>query len=212
MIIGQLSMPSKSNELNVFLDLDRTLFNTSLFDEERWKLLARLYPEVIDLETEQARQTKFYVYRGKLYFYDFSAHMKNLGLDVERIYRQITDSHLADGRLEHQGVLRLINFLRGLGQVQVLTFGAEDYQSLKISLCPSLRNVKSIITDQEKGVFFRSHSHLPGEVWMIDDKPIDNLPASVNFIQASMDGLEIKEQDWPVIDDLMKIPQIIGER
>ena len=75
------------SELNVFLDLDRTLFNTSLFDEERWKLLARLYPEVIDLETEQARQTKFYVYRGKLYFYDFKSHY--IALNGEEIIEEL---------------------------------------------------------------------------------------------------------------------------
>ena len=96
---------------------------------------------MIDLPSEWARQREFYVYHGELYFYDFTAHMTALGLDVNDVYERLRTSELADGRLEYEGVRALVEWARERGDVRILTFEPEDYQSLKLALCPSLRDV-----------------------------------------------------------------------
>lgn len=195
--------------LVVYVDLDRTLFQTSLFDRERWQLLASWYPELIDLEVEPLRQSDFYEYRGELYFYDFTAHMKELGLDVADVYERIRSSVLADGRLEYAGVREVIDWVRQRGVVRVLTFGPDDYQSLKIALCPSLRDVECNITGEEKSAYFRTLHASTDELWMVDDKIIRGLPEYVRYVQASLDGGAVMQQKWPVIKQLMELPHII---
>ncbi len=206
-------MPSKPNpEFKVYLDLDRTLFQTNLFDRLRWQLLAEWYPEKIDLAKDPLRQSDFYVYRGELYFYDFTTHMRTLGLDVSEVYARLRVSSLADGRLEYTGVRELVEWIRERGEVRVLTFGPENYQSLKIALCPSLRDVETIITGEEKSIFFHSLDASTEEIWMVDDKPIRNLPQNVHFVQANLDGAEVAEQSWPVITELSELPEVISMR
>ena len=199
-------MLSKSdNDLNVYLDLDRTLFQTDLFDKLRWQLLAKWYPDKIDLAVESQRQPKFYEYRGELYFYNFSAHMMELDISTTEVYEKIRTSELADGRLEYAGVFELINWIRERGEVRVLTFGPENYQSLKVSLCPSLKDVEVIITGEEKSAYFNTLTDKSAEIWMVDDKPIRNLPENVRFVQANLDGAKLPQQDWPVIEKLSEL-------
>ena len=199
------------NQLHTYLDLDRTLFRTGVFDEQRWKLLAKWYPDIISLDIESTRQSEFYVHRQELYFYDFSAHMNSLNIDTSEIYERLRTSELADGRLEYDGVRKLVEWLRMRGNVRVLTFGSEDYQSLKVALCPSLYDVEIVITGDEKGMYFRSLDTSTKNVWMIDDKPIRNLPRNIQFVQANMDGELPTTQQWPMIERLIDIPGIIGE-
>lgn len=199
--------------LTVFLDLDRTLFQTDLFDELRWELLAQWYPEVIDLPSEWARQREFYVYHGELYFYDFTAHMAALGLEVDEVYERLRTSELADGRLEYEGVRALVEWARERGDVRILTFGPEDYQSLKLALCPSLRDVPVHRTLEEKGGFFRSLSHdAADEVWMVDDKLIPELPEYVHDVQADVERKVVEQQDWAVITELAELPGVIAAK
>ena len=197
--------------LTVFLDLDRTLFQTDLFDELRWELLAQWYPEVIDLPSEWARQREFYVYHGELYFYDFTAHMAALGLEVDEVYERLRTSELADGRLEYEGVRALVEWIRERGDVRILTFGPEDYQSLKLALCPSLRDVPVHRTLEEKGGFFRSLAHdAADEVWMVDDKLIPELPEYVHYVQADVEQKGVEQQGWAVVTDLAELPGVIA--
>lgn len=204
-------MLNRSNlGLNVYLDLDRTLFQTDLFDKLRWQLLAKWYPGKFDLATESSRQSDYYVYSGRLYFYDFSAHMMELEIDPDEVYGKIRRSDLADGRLEYAGVLELVEWIHERGEVRVLTFGPENYQSLKIALCPSLRDVETIITGEEKSKYFDSLPDKTSDIWMVDDKPIPDLPQNVHFVQANLDGAEVAEQSWPVIKNLPELPLTIA--
>ena len=167
--------------MDIYLDVDRTLFNTDLFDELRWSMLRREYS--VDTQ-ERARQKRFFVHNDGMYYYDFFAHMKDIGLEPREVYSALSQSELGDGRLEYKGVSELISWIRERGTVRLLTYGADDYQRLKVALCPSLENLEIIATRRGKGHFFRKQPMQEG-VWMVDDKPIgDELPDSVNFIQA----------------------------
>lgn len=188
----------------LFLDLDRTLFRTSEFDQAKWPLIAARYPQ-IDAAWERARQSDFYVTDATsgMYYYDFLAHVRALALPEDEVMHLLQASMLGDGRLEYKGVSELVAWARTATDLAVLTYGPVDYQLLKANLCPSLRGVEIITTLQPKHHFFATllAEHPGGEVWMVDDKAIGaELPAGVRFIQAAgYNDLPVPEAAaWPV--------------
>lgn len=175
-----------SVELN--LDLDRTAVKTGEFDKQKWSLLQRWYPKInINAEAELANQRKFYVKHGTMEYYDFSGHLRALGLPDKEVFERLSNSELADGRFEYEGLPELLDWAREHGTVQVLTFGEEPYQRLKSGLCPSLRDIEIITTMFPKGEFFMDRQPQPEvQAWMVDDKPIGHeLPWYVKFIQVT---------------------------
>ena len=195
--------------LNLFLDLDRTLFRTSELDEAEWGLLGRQFG--IDSEAELARRTDFYVRSEKAYYYDFAAHVRAAGLDEKAAFAFLLQSELADGRMEYDGVAELVAWARQRGSVSVLTYGPANYQRFKAALCPSFKEAEIITTLQSKSEYFREQCPT-GEVWMVDDKPIGgDLPDNVRFIQtAEYNGIAAPEHPaWPVATALGQIPEIV---
>lgn len=167
----------------VYLDLDRTLYRTSLATKEKWRVVSEWYPHIDGAEAHAA-QHDFYVYDESAYAYDFSAHVAGLGLNVPEAYEILRQSELADGRLEYDGVAELVAHARTIGDVQVLTYGMDDYQRLKASLCPSLASVPVVTTLRPKGEFLQDK----GDVWLVDDKPLaGELPPNVRFIRVCHD-------------------------
>lgn len=203
-------------EPQIFLDLDRTLFRTAEFDQEKWQFLAERYPAVILPERERGRQSEFYRYDGELYAYDFKAHLEALGLDPQLVKIELLQSPLADGHLEYTGAGELAAWAKNRDRAVILTYGDAWYQRLKRDLCPGLRGVEFITTLRPKAEFFQellAAGKLTGDVWMVDDKPIgDELPAGVRFIQALLDGQpDPVKSAWPVARTLAQIPDIISQ-
>lgn len=168
----------------IYLDLDRTLYRTDAAGAAVWKRVHELYPS-----TEQGDghdwQRKFYVHKGDAYAYDFTAHVTTLGLDAEEVYQKLRATNLTDGRFEYDGTQRLVRWLQTFAEVRVLTYGIDDYQRFKASLCPSLVDVPVETTLGEKGEYLQDK----GDVWLVDDKPLhDRLPANVRFIQVLHDA------------------------
>ena len=195
--------------LNLFLDLDRTLFRTSELDAAEWGLLGQQFG--IDSEAELKRRTDFYVRTEKAYYYDFAAHVQAAELGEEAVFSFLLQSTLADGRMEYDGVAELVAWARQRGTVHVLTYGPANYQRFKAALCPSLKEAEIITTLQSKSEYFREQRPT-GEVWMVDDKPIgDDLPDTVRFIQtAEYNGIAAPEHPaWPVATALGQIPGIV---
>lgn len=198
----------------IYLDLDRTLFRTSEFDEHRWQLLEQWFPEVIVAEREWSRRTEFFVYNDALYAYDFAAHMRALGLDAVAIMRRLQQSSLADGQLEYEGTAELLAWAKSQGDVTILTYGPGNYQRLKAALCPSLEGVAVVTTLRPKHEYFRALT-LDDVVWMVDDKPIGvELPAEVRFIQvAGYNGLPVPDEaPWPVATTLSAVVALIKQQ
>lgn len=199
---------------HLFIDLDRTLFRTTEFDQQRWQLLEQWFPEVVSAEQERPRQYEFFVHSGELYAYEFTAHLQALGLDVSAVLERLRQSALADGRLEYEGTAQLIAWAQQQGEVTVLTYGPDEYQRLKAALCPSLREVTVVTTLRPKHEYFYELT-LEGEVWMVDDKPIgDELPAGVRFIQAAgYNALPVPDgAAWPVATTLADVSAIIEQQ
>ncbi len=170
--------------LKVCVDIDRTLYNTVLGVELQWRKIAEMYPGV-DSEVEVRRQAEFYVYAEISYYYDLSAHVADLGLDVDEVYQALVSSELADGRLQYKGADELMSWLKGHAEVFSVTYGKDDIQRLKASLCPALEGVEIITTLGHKADYLRDQ----GEVWLVDDKTLgENRLENVKFIQVAIEG------------------------
>lgn len=190
----------------VYLDLDRTLFKTADMDVV-WEYIDSLYPDTAgafeDVES-------YFHYVGDLHYYDMSAHLQALGLDPAEVYAAVIGSRYADGRLETEGVGELIASLQADGyDVQVLTFGSDDYQRFKAALCPSLRGIPVITTLRAKPDVLEE---LGEECWLVDDRPIgDELPGNVSFVQVSPDGAAVPyDADWTVKHSLREVKDFFG--
>lgn len=194
------------------LDLDRTLFRTDQFSRQLWRWLARATP-TLDPAVELARQVEFcQLPQGPTgpRPYDLSAHLTDLGLDVRATFEQIVASELADGRFEYPGVAELIAQLRQAGSVLVLTYGVDDYQRLKAALCSSLAGVPVVTTLQSKATFLAERASGQQAVWLIDDKPLDQLPPWVRFLQVCQEGQAVDlAADWPIVQHLNEVPAVV---
>ena len=167
-------------KLVVYLDLDRTLFKTDLGVKLIWQEIAKINSGV-DVDRELAAISDFYAYSEDAYAYDLVTHIASLGLDSSHIFDELRLSEIADGRLEYKGAKELINWINtNGGQVKVLTYGFDDYQRLKASLCPSITSVEVITTLGAKMEYLKDK----GNLWLIDDKVPSNIVDNVNFIQA----------------------------
>lgn len=196
--------------LKIFLDLDRTLYRTDLGTRLIWREIARGFP-VVDDTHELARQDEFYVHDGDSYAYDMRAHLVSLGLDEGEVFEHVRRSETADGRLEYEGVDELVSWAREVGEVAILTYGYDDYQRMKASLCPSINGVEIITTLRPKGDFFKT---IQGEAWLVDDKPIgDELPEHVRFVQVlHSDEGEVSPDEsspWYRVDSLRAVLDIL---
>lgn len=194
----------------VYLDLDRTLYDTDRGGQMIWQELGRAYPH-IDAVSEHASQQKYYVYQddGDAYAYDFGAHMDALGLVRDEVYAMLRGSDLADERLEYDGVSELVTWIQARGKVRVLTYGTDDYQRLKAALCPSLVDVEIITTRGDKAEYLADK----GDVWLVDDRPLgDMLPSNVRFIQVLVDETVSQgrgEVTWLVVYSLADATKIL---
>lgn len=193
--------------MDIYLDLDRTLFRTDSATRQIWQQIAQHYPAV-DADVEYARGTEFHTTVGDLYYYDFTAHVRACELDAEQIYAMLSASPLADNRFLFDGAAHLVQWAQGHARPAILTFGSDDYQRLKIALCPALVGLPVYTTLAPKAQWFLDK----GECWMIDDKAIGGeLPANVRFVQVSLEGRNTPEVPWPCFQKLSEVEEYLHD-
>ncbi len=197
-----------------FLDLDRTLFRTDKMGEVA-RAMAELFPALGDGTAfwQESKQFYEYPFGDATYFHNMVAQIESHGVSSEEVFAAMRQTEWGDGRMQYKGTAELINDLEGRGEVRILTFGEECYQSFKASLCPSLAQVAINATLQQKGEYL-SKIQLPLASWMVDDKPIgDQLPQPMRFIQIlhgeAVAG-ETGGKDWPVASTLDEVQQLIA--
>lgn len=190
----------------VYLDLDRTIFRT-IDSKLIWDELAKHHSEAAGAYEKRG---DFHSTFGDMYSYDMSSHLQSIGLEPELIFRELIDSPVADGRLQYAGADELVAVLQKKADVKVLTFGYDENQRLRASLCPALRGLDIITTLRPKSEFFAAH---PEPSWLIDDKPVGHeLPPSVRFIQVSLEGLPFPDDaDWPTFTSLYGVKEYFDE-
>ena len=188
----------------VFLDLDRTLFDTDKAGE-MWSVWAEhfsLIPEVCVAEREQ-----FYIWGEGSYMHDLSAQLRAYGIDPKAAYEIIIASDLAQGSFELPYASELVEWLKEVADIAVLTYGPDDYQRTKAALCPSLAGVPVITTTGRKADVLRD----AGECWLVDDKDLGaNPPENVHLVQVVAPGGTVPEgKPWPICMDLKEVKEYL---
>lgn len=164
----------------VFVDLDRTIFDTSTFFTEVWDTVGRL--RSVDTTLPRARASQYYVYHGDLYTYEFFRHLQAEGIDVTE--GELIDELRAENRFIYPDVMPAWPALADIAEPQLLTYGGAEYQRLKIACCPELDHVPVVNVLEPKAAFFERE--MPGRpVLLLDDKDLAaELPSSVDFIRV----------------------------
>ncbi len=152
----------------VYLDLDRTLFRTDDFMSKLWQTLADLYGWA-KLTQESNRLAGHYVHQDdgqKLY--DLSAHLKEVNIEPADAYGRLHHSKLAGDDWLYPDAVKLVGWLSTHSRVEILTYGAHDFQRLKLDFCPKLADVPATIIQTDKADWLRGKT----STLLIDDKPV----------------------------------------
>ncbi|PLS80788.1 hypothetical protein CYG49_04145 [Candidatus Saccharibacteria bacterium] len=175
----------------IFVDLDRTLFDTDVFIAAVWHYLGKKYP--IDTEVEKARAKQYYTYDQDLYNYHFFDHIRALAIgDVQTIRFELS-LYLREQSLLYNDTQKGLAALKELGGATILTFGNEEYQRFKIACVPELAWLPVEIVQQHKRHFFSENYTQP--CILIDDKDLyGQLPSTVEFIKID------RTQPRPIMD------------
>lgn len=191
----------------VYLDLDRTIFDTDKASM-LWHELAKHYDLIP--EACHADRERFYVWPVPgTYYHDMSAQLEAYGIYPPEAFEILRCSPLADGRLQLPYTDQLIHALRPLADLVVLTFGADDYQHLKAALCPALNGIPVITTSGEKRAILKE----AGECWLVDDKPLgEHPPKNVHYIQIAPPGGTVHGNTlWPFFSNLKEVKEYLYE-
>lgn len=172
----------KTSRPRIYLDLDRTLFQTKQLDGI-WRIIEELHPSVT-ASIQPTTMQQYYVANQlapELSYFDMTSYLSSIGLNADEIYQELSDSPASDGRLEFDGVSDLIAYLSPRADVAILTYGDDRFQRWKASLCPSLRGLNVYTTLMPKEQWLEDK----GACWLVDDKPVGFvLPDAVRFVQV----------------------------
>lgn len=156
----------------VYLDLDRTLFDTPLFSEAVIAAFETLYN--VPAKEFQAQMPQFYVQHGAMQYYDFYGHVRMLGYDPHDVSERLRPL-LTGHDFLYADAHRFLKVLADSSlKVSILSYGPENYQNFKFSLLRELQHVPFIATLQFKQDYLVSQSQVPSVI--IDDKIVAPLP------------------------------------
>jgi hypothetical protein len=186
----------------LFVDFDRTLFDTAKFTTELWKAVARRY----DLDTEKAKAEgqSYFSYVGNLYDYDFFAHMRSMTGQSDAAIADAVREDLAGQDFRYADSGEAFAWANEGHDVRILTFGNEPYQRLKLSLTAEFMDLPIMIIREAKGEYL-GWAHAAQQGWLVDDKPDQRLPIGfkeINLNRAS--DLPIAQQSGYVIVNSLK--------
>lgn len=181
-----------AQDKKIFVDLDRTIFETDVFVASIWHYLGKKYG--VNGQVEQQRFEQFCSYDGDMRDYDFFSHLEALDIgDVPALVFELT-LYLQKQFLLFNDSEEGIRTLQELGGFTILTYGNERYQRFKLACVPELaRFPVEIVQQHKKHYFVERHPNEPSI--LIDDKDLaGSLPENVAFYRID------RTQPLPVID------------
>jgi|GEM_PF-3870304 len=171
-----------SQATTLYVDLDRTLFDTASFAFSIRKAMKELF--AVDITAEDSR--KYFTYYDDLYDYDFFRHCRINGVTSEQIHNQVVPRLLDEyGSFLYEDAKTILDL-----DFDIMTFGSEPYQSLKLKMTPELQDRMITIVHERKGVYIQRELK-DVQVTLIDDKPraMEGYKAGT-FIHLDRDQLE----------------------
>lgn len=195
--------------MKIYLDLDRTLLDTAKIAAWIWAEIGARYG--LDPDEEYALVDSYYVNQPgtDMYYYDLARHLTERGVDpAEAAELLATHPAATDNRFLMPGAAELVARLEAAGHVpEILTFGDDYYQGLKLRLCPALRHLRAHITTQPKSFFLEDK----GECVLVDDKKMfGELPGNVQFIWVQIEGEAKSIEDPRALTSLAAVGGALG--
>lgn len=198
--------------MNIVLDFDRTLFDTSYFADWFAEEVAERSGLAVELVKKQAQET-YYVYSGELYYYDMIAHLTAIfGADANTQLEEIRTKARKHTSFLFEDVQATLDALKEYGTLSILTFGKEDYQRFKLSLCPQLEGIPAYIVQDAKGPHLAANFEPTERCVFIDDKDEHGtLPEWVEFyhLQRSTE-LQTSDLDTGVVKSFRELLTILS--
>lgn len=170
----------------LFIDFDRTLFDTLRF----WDDLDLAITKKFGLKKGSLTENylSFSVSNGDLRMVDYNMMIHNLGVSkkdlslfLSKIIRLEINNYIYPDGIEF---LMNIQSLSDKYDVEILSYGNYEYQSLKMNNVPKLDHIKKYIVDEPKSIYikrtFPDHRGL-----LVDDKPNQSLPKG--WVEVNID-------------------------
>lgn len=173
----------------LFLDLDRTLFDTARFMPVLWHALAKRYG--LDYDHCMALVPQFYRALGDYRYYDLKIHLQEgLGIDPDEAIEAVTPE-LASYDFMFPDAAELLEWQKTHYEIRVLTFGPEWVQRFKLRFAPDIAHLPCDMILEPKSDFIareyagrrgllvddRRNPHLPPgftEVWLDRERTMQN--------------------------------------
>lgn len=170
------------------MDFDSTLYDTSRFTAELWKIIAL----EAHLPVGQVRSdSESYYFHEHLRGYEYEKHIKSYNLDTDKMWQKLDIITTREDYL-YLDSADCIQTLRTNGYApKILTFGEERFQLAKIRpMLPYLvgdtepANMNITVVDRKKNQhIFELHEGEKGV--LIDDKPDQDLPQGFTEIHIN---------------------------
>jgi hypothetical protein len=163
----------------IFVDLDRTLFDTNQFMVALWEAVGQLYPKV-DVVYEVSRIGEWYEHIGDLKHYLFPKQFAHATGDTFAKAAPALHSLLRHEQFAFPDAM-VIKMWPGRGyDVRIVSFGAEDLQKFKLSLMPEFDEPRDIILEAKGPFLMRNYPNAAG--FMVDDKRNPHLPVGIKEV------------------------------
>lgn len=135
----------------------------------------------------QNHYEQFTVGEGLLRTVNYSGMLSNAGLTNEQVSVALANelgskSYLFDDAV---GLLAMLETVKENYDIEILTFGQAEFQQLKISREPLLKNIPVNVTLEPKALFIAKTFAAQTNGVLVDDKPGQHLPA--NWLEIHID-------------------------
>jgi|GEM_PF-3030256 len=176
----------------LYLDLDRTLFDTVRFSDALIAAFEDIYK--VPARDFRAQMPQFYVHHADMQYYDFYGHVASLGHNPAAVAERLRPE-LAGGDYLFADAHSLLAALSAVPPVQttILSYGPSNYQQYKVSFVPELQRLPFVATLQFKQDYLASKPPAPS--LLVDDKLVAPLPTwcSQFLIDRSATAAKIAE-------------------
>lgn len=164
----------------LFLDLDRTLFNTDLFIKEFWHAAATLYN--FDPIHQLTQVASWYEPVGDFGYYSVEDHVRAVVGKTAAEVGQAVRPMLKATNFAYPDTAEITAWqARGDYELRILTFGGEWLQKYKLSLTPTLNSLPYDIILVAKGDFI-AKNFTDAQGFLVDDKRGNGLPPNFKEI------------------------------
>ncbi len=192
--------------MKIYFDFDRTIFDTHLFYRTFWRKAEQIYKVDSDNAMSYAKEY-YYPHQSGLEWYDFHKHATSYGLDTQGV-NAVLES-MKGLSFIYTDVSASLRYAASKYPVEILTFGDEEHQKLKLSFESQLAPYTFHIVQQHKKEYLAELTH---HSVLIDDKDLaDQLPGSTIFIRIDREAhtpLVMHSSEYYTINTLFGLKNI----